>query len=114
MNDGLCLRQRAERPNHIWSYMSAPDRTHNGRFYITLNIIDEYTKSNLKGRVNLKLTSIDVFDELTDLFIPHQVLECIPSDHASDFIAKKGQDWTTAVGAKTAFIEKGSPWENGH
>ena len=66
------------------------------------------------GRVNLKLTSIDVFDELTDLFIPHQVLECIPSDHASDFIAKKGQDWTTAVGAKTAFIEKGSPWENGH
>ena len=29
------------------------------------------------------------------------------------FIAKKVRDWITAVGAKTAYIEPGSPWENG-
>ena len=31
-----------------------------------------------------------------------------------EFIAKAVQDWITAVGAKTAYIEPGSPWENGY
>ena len=36
--------------------------------------------------------------------------------HAGDpeFIAKAVQDWITAVGAKTAYITPGSPWENGY
>jgi transposase InsO family protein len=29
-------------------------------------------------------------------------------------IAQAVQDWTTAVGAKTAYITPGSPWENGY
>ena len=28
-------------------------------------------------------------------------------------MAKAVQRWITAVGAKTAYIERGSPWENG-
>lgn len=30
-----------------------------------------------------------------------------------DFIAQKVRDWIGAVGAQTAYIEPGSPWENG-
>src|SRR3712207_1877668 len=30
------------------------------------------------------------------------------------FVAKAVQAWITAVGAKTAYIERGSPWENGY
>jgi transposase InsO family protein len=33
--------------------------------------------------------------------------------YGPEFIAKKVRDWITAVGAKTAYIEPGSPWENG-
>jgi transposase InsO family protein len=29
-------------------------------------------------------------------------------------VAKAVRDWIAAVGAKTAFIEPGSPWENGY
>ncbi|EEW61113.1 integrase, catalytic region [Ruegeria sp. TrichCH4B] len=29
------------------------------------------------------------------------------------FVAKAVQDWIKAVGVKTAYIEPGSPWENG-
>ena len=29
-------------------------------------------------------------------------------------MAKAVQKWITAVGAKTAYIERGSPWENGY
>ena len=38
----------------------------------------------------------------------------IRSDNGAEFIAKKVQGWIGAVGAKTAFIEPGSPWENGY
>lgn len=34
--------------------------------------------------------------------------------YGTEFIAKAVRDWITAVGARTAFIEPGSPWENGY
>jgi putative transposase len=33
--------------------------------------------------------------------------------YGPEFIAKAVQDWIAAVGAKTAYITPGSPWENG-
>ena len=32
-----------EYPNHVWSYDFVEDRTHNGKKYRMLNIIDEFT-----------------------------------------------------------------------
>ena len=40
--------------------------------------------------------------------------EHIRSDQGPEFIAKAVRDWITAVGTKTAFIEKASPWESGY
>ena len=34
--------------------------------------------------------------------------------YATEFIAEAVRDWLKAVGAKTAYIEPGLPWENGH
>src|SRR5215472_6520147 len=36
------------------------------------------------------------------------------SDNGPEFVAEAVQAWITAVGAKTAYIERGSPWENGY
>ena len=36
-----------------------------------------------------------------------------PVGDGPEFIAKAVRDWIAAMGAKTAFIEPGSPWENG-
>lgn len=114
MNDGSCVRLRAERPNHVWSYDFVHDRTHDGRAYRTLNIIDEYTREALMIRVDRKLNSTDVVDALTDLFILRGAPEYIRSDNGPEFISKKVRDWITAVSSKTAYIKPGSPWENGY
>lgn len=65
-------------------------------------------------RVDRKLNSTDVVDALTDLFILRGSPELIRSDNGPEFIAQKVRDWINAVGAKTAYIEPGSPWENGY
>ena len=111
--DGSCIRLRAERPNHVWSYDFVEDRTHEGRKYRMLNLIDEFTHECLAIRVDLKLKSADVIDVLSDQFILRGVPEHIRSDNGPEFLAKAVQDWIGAVGAKTAYIERGSPWENG-
>jgi putative transposase len=51
---------------------------------------------------------------LSDLFIMRGVPGHIRSDNGPEFIAKAVQAWITAVGAQTAYITPGSPWENGY
>jgi len=78
-----------------------------------LNVIDEFTHEVLAIRVGRKLKSFDVIDTLSDLFILRGVPEHIRLDNGPEFVAKAVQGWIGAVGAKTAYIEPGSPWENG-
>ena len=114
LNDGSCVRLRPKRPNHVWSYDFVHERTHDGRAFRTLNIIDEFSKEALMIRVNRKLNSTDVVDALTYLFILRGPPAYIRSDNGPEFVAEKVRKWITTVGAKTAFIEPGSPWENGY
>ena len=81
LNDGSCVRLRPERPNHVWSYDFVEDRTHDGRKFRTLNIIDGFTREALVIRVDRKLNSTDVVDALTDLFIMRGTPEFIRSDN---------------------------------
>ena len=114
LNDGSCLRLRPERPDHVWSYDFVEHRTHNGRKYRMLNVIDEFTRECLAIRVARKLKAYDVIDVLSDLFSLRGVPGHIRSDNGPEFIAKAVQDWIAAVGSATAYIEPGSPWENGY
>ena len=79
-----------------------------------LNVIDEFTRECLAIRVARKLKAIDVIEVLSDLFILRGVPGHIRSDNGPEFVAKAVQEWITAVGAKTAYITPGSPWENGY
>ncbi len=51
---------------------------------------------------------------LADLFVARGVAEHVRSDQRPGFIATASKEWLEAVGAKTAYIEKSSPWENGY
>jgi len=51
---------------------------------------------------------------LSDLFILRGIPGHVRSDNGPEFIAKAVRGWIAAVGAKTAYIEPGSPWENGY
>lgn len=114
MNDGSCVRLRPEYRDHVWSYDFVHHRTEDGKAFRTLNILDEYSRECLAIRVKRKLNSNEVIDALTDLFILRGVPAYIRSDNGPEFVAKAVRDWIKAVGAKTAYIEPGSPWENGY
>jgi len=51
LTDGSCIRLRAAYRNHVWSYDFVEDRTHDGRKYRMLNIVDEYTHECLTIRI---------------------------------------------------------------
>jgi len=112
--DGSCIRLRPEHANHVWAYDFVEDRTRDGRKFRMLCVVDEFTREALAIRVARKLSSTDVIDVLADLFVGRGVPVHIRSDQGPEFIAEAVKAWITGVGAKTAYIEKASPWENGY
>lgn len=98
LGDGSCIRLRPERPNHVWSYDFVESRTHDGRKFRMLNVVDEFTRECLAIRIDRKLNSTAAVDVLTDLFILRGVPSHVRSDNGPEFIAKAVRDWIDAVG----------------
>lgn len=114
LNDGSCIRLRPCWPNHVWSYDFVAERLENGKKIRLLTVIDEYTRKCLAIRVGYHLTSNDILDTLSDLFIQEGMPEYIRSDNGSEFRAQVLKEWLQSLNVKTAYIELGSPWENGY
>ena len=106
LTDGSCLRLRPEHRNHVWSYDFVEDRTHDGRKYRMLNVLDEFTHGSLAIRVARKLKAIDVIDVLSDLFILRGVPGNIRSDNGPEFVAKAVQEW---IGPDRCLVSRASP-----
>jgi len=51
---------------------------------------------------------------MANVMLMRGVPEHIRSDNGAEMTAKVVRNWLTQVGAKTLFIEPGSPWENGY
>ena len=113
LNDGSCLRLRPLWKDHLWAYDFVHARTHDGRSLRMLVIVDEYTRECLAIDVARRMTSEDVLERLTDLFIHRGVPDHIRSDNGAEFTCKAVREWLAKVGVRTLFIEPGSPWENG-
>jgi transposase InsO family protein len=77
LSDGSCVRLRPEHPNHVWAYDFVEDRTHDGRKFRMLNVVDEFTHECLAIRVARKLKATDVIDVLSDLFMPRAACRAI-------------------------------------
>ena len=114
LNDGSCVRLRPEHENHVWSYDFVSSFTQDGRTLRVLTLIDEFTRQCLALRVARRLNSYDLIETLADVMLIHGVPEHIRSDNGPEFVAQKLRNWLSAVGAKTLYIEPGSPWENGY
>jgi transposase InsO family protein len=114
LGDGSCVRLRPRYKNHVWSYDFVHCRTHDGRAFRMLNLIDEHTRECLAIDVERKLNSENVLERLSDLFVRRGVPDHIRSDNGPEFTAKRVRKWLKQVQVKTLFIEPGSPWENGY
>ena len=114
LNDGSCVRKRPQYRNHVWAYDFVMDRTHNGKRFRMLTVIDEYTRECLAIKVSRKLNSTDVIDTLFDLFVSKGIPDYIRSDNGPEFTAEQVRTWLNNLKVSTLFIEPGSPWENGY
>ncbi len=114
LNDGSCVRLRPQHRNHVWAYDFVQDQTRDGKRLRMLTVIDEYTCECLAIRVVRRLNSQDVFDVPGDLMVARGVPDHIRSDNGSEFRVKAVRQWLERIGAKTLYIEPGSPWENGY
>lgn len=79
-----------------------------------LTVVDEFTRECLAIDVARRLTSEDVLERLSDLFIHRGVPGHIRSDNGAEFTATKVREWMQRIEVKTLYIEPGSPWENGY
>jgi len=100
LNDGSCVRLRPERRNHVWSYDFVEAQTHDGRKVRLMTLIDEFTRECLAIRVARRINGLGVLETI--------------SDNGPEMTAKVVRQWLANVGAKTLYIEPGSPWENGY
>src|SRR5262245_24091712 len=113
-NAGSCVRRRPEHPNHVWAYDFVTARTHDGRTFRVLVIVDEFTRECLAMDVARRFSSDDVLERLAWLFVTRGVPGHLRSDNGPEFTAKTVRHWLKQVGVQTLFIEPGSPWENGY
>ena len=114
LTDGSCIRLRAEHKNHVWSYDFVEDKTSNGRKIRFLNVLDEHTHECLASVPRRSWRNNDVIELLSDLMLIRGVPEYMRSDNGSEFTAKQIRQWLKDAGSITAYIEPGSPWENGY
>jgi len=114
LNDGSCIRLRPTHKSHVWSYDFVQDRTHDGKAFRMLTVIEEYTRECLAIHVRRKLNSQDVLYVLSKLFLQHGPPQHIRSDNGPEFVAKAVRHWLGRLQVKTLFITPGSPWENGY
>ena len=114
LHDGSCIRLRPSWTNHVWAYDFVMARTHDGRAFRMLTIIDEYSRECLAILVARRLAADDVLQQLTELFVERGPPDHIRSDNGPEFAAAAVRDWLGRIGVNTLFIEPGSPWENGY
>ena len=81
LNDGSCARLRPSSVDYVWSCDFVQGWTADGRSFRRLTLIDEYTQECLSIDVAHRLTTEDVLERLSDLFVRRGVSAYIRSDH---------------------------------
>jgi transposase InsO family protein len=112
--DNACDRLKATRPNQVWSYDFKYDVTEKGQQLKFLVVLDEFTRRCLRIRVDKSCKAIDVVSTLSKLFREHGMPEFIRSDNGPEFVAKAISNFLEDLPTQTAFVEPGSPWQNGY
>ena len=65
-------------------------------------------------RPERRWSSAKVIGALADVMVTKGIPEHIRSDNGPEFVARGLRTWLADTGAKTLYIEPGSPWENGY
>jgi len=89
------------------------DRDAAGRRLKLLTLMDEFTREGLAIRVGRSFKAVQVKDVLREVGSKHGFPQFLRSDNGSEFIAEIIKEFLTENNIKAAYIEPGSPWQNG-
>jgi len=91
------------------------DSLADGRPVRILSIIDEYSRECVMLRAARSFPARRVIDCLEELLVTTgRRPEWLRSDNGPEFVACRVQTWLKEAGVGSAYINPGSPWENGH
>jgi putative transposase len=100
-------------PNGVWGLDFHFDQTSDGRMLKLLNVIDEFTREALAIDVGRAIDADGVVTCLERLAPKRGAPVYVRFDHGPEFIAYAVSDWCRFNGTDAAFIDPGSPWQNG-
>ncbi len=90
------------------------DRDAAGRRLKLLTLMDEFTREGLAIRVGRSFKAAQVKEVLREVRAQrHGFPQYIRSDNGSEFIAGIIKEFLAENNVKAAYIEPGSPWQNG-
>jgi len=87
---------KAEYPNHVWSYDFVEDRSERGGKLRILSIIDEFTRECLAIRIAPSMPASAVVEVLGWLFLTRGVPRYLRSDNGPEFVARVVRRWLEA------------------
>lgn len=105
--------ETALRPNHVWTVDFIQDQTMTGRKLRFLTVTDEFTRESLAIVVNLSLPAERVKATLDAVIGQRSAPSFLRCDNGPEFIALVLRGYLVGKGVKTAYIDPGSPWQNG-
>lgn len=103
----------ATHPNEVWTYDFVFDRDAAGRRLKLLTLMDEFTREGLAIRVGRSFKSGQVKEVLAEVGAKRGFPQFMRSDNGSEFIAGIIKEFLAENNIKAAYIEPGSPWQNG-
>lgn len=105
----------AARPDHVWALDFQVDVTAEGRQIRFCNLVDEFTREALATTAARSFTADD-----TTILLDKVLAETgrhpahLRMDNGPELTAAAMRDWCRFSAVGTAFIEPGSPWQNGY
>lgn len=107
------IMPKALRPNEVWTYDFMFDRDAAGRRLKLLTLMDEFTREGLAIRVGRSFKAVQVKEVLREVGAKHGYPQFLRSDNGGEFIAGIIKEFLAENQIKAAYIEPGSPWQNG-
>lgn len=113
LRTGERLKPLPAAANAVWCMDFAEDRIVNGRKFYSLLVKDEASAFCVALPVSASFKGADVvriLEEATGRYGKPTYLRC---DNGGQFIAKAVRLWAERQGIRIAYIDPGSPWQNG-
>lgn len=113
LSTGARLKPLPATANAVWCMDFAEDRIVNGRKFWTLLIKDEASAFCVAAPVSLSFKGADVVRVLTQATARYGRPAFLRCDNGGQFISRAVRTWAERERIRIAYIDPGSPWQNG-